>query len=154
MGLEHGIYLGIILEVPVGWKPTERTVYLHPTEGRELAGPFDPQTGVKAREEIRKGKETVFPFPSIVHNYGLDAEMFAVLERGYTHRFYIFNKKTKYSIDINVEDNGYGAFTEIPPVLKWAMIEEFKAEFKPYLDIYEKEYGPVIIKYGLLTYRA
>lgn len=150
MGAYNSTYIGIYLEVPFSKTTKIDKYYVHSETGKKQNSKFDANTG---RENILKeeSKEVdVYPSPYIENVEGLNEDEFWT--PAYTGgckrtETFILNGNRKYS---NVDDDLFNFDLSGIDISK--LIDEFKIEYKPYLDYYMKEYGEFEVKYGVVNY--
>lgn len=97
-----------------------------------------------------KGK---YPHPDVASNYGLREDMFEIKEYDdapVKHKYFLLNTHNQFSKKL--KDPQDASLVEIQPIDVEALIAEFKKEYKPYIDVFEKEYGPITYHYGFLIH--
>lgn len=150
MGTYNTTYVGIYLEIPHLKTTKTETFFVHPETGKRQKSKFDANTG---RQNDQKSEEKIFyitPMSYIEDNDELDEDEFftpAYTYAGNKIQTFILNSKTKYS---NSDSDLFNLDLSDKNITK--LIEEFKIEYKQYLDYYIDKYKEVNIKYGVVNY--
>jgi hypothetical protein len=161
MSIETNMYIGIYMKVPNAITEFDKTVYRDPETGEPRKTKFNPETGEPNLEIITKQTRRVHPWPDIDdllldgEEFTGDSDEFWCPQYGpWGDNFSLFmpNKSgTKYTKRMDRDDYGCVDLSALDINYK-ALIKEFKEEYKPWLDIYEREYGEIYIGYGVITY--
>ena len=69
---------------------------------------------------------------------------------GDKHSLFLLNSETKYNKEFDADDLSCIDLSDETDYK--SLIAEFKKEYKPWLDIYEREYGEIYIGYGVVGY--
>lgn len=153
MGAYAGLYIGIYLEIPYGTKKVMKNIYKNPRTGLPMSTPFHPTTGEKALvEEIFVDEDkhpTPFNFPE-----EFDEDMFfapAYCGAGERKKTFVVNRNNKYNVDFD-HDSNVSVNVELKNFNSEKLVEEFKVEYKKYIDYLVEEYGDVAIFYGVVYY--
>lgn len=150
MGVYNTTYFGIYLEIPFLECTKTETFYVHPETGKRQQNRFDANTG---RENTLKSEEKIVhvePNAYIDDVDGLDEDMFfrpAYTNGGKRIQTFVLNCRSKFSSSDSDLFNLDVSNIDIPK-----LIEEFKVEYKKYLDYYISEYEVVNVKYGVVNY--
>jgi hypothetical protein len=147
------VYLGIFLEVKYPIVEIEEIHYVD-DNGRKFTEPFNPKTGKALRKVVKINKEKNFPHADIEDNDSLDPEAFRSVEYHsgpkYT-AYFILNSESKYLYSINPE-NADDTIEIKEPINPQELINDFKLEYKKYLDYYKDHYKYEFeVKYGLFS---
>lgn len=156
MGTYRSTYIGIYLVVPHKVKEVNRTVRKNPVTDKIHEGDerFCKDTGVELVDHVLTEKKTVYP-DAYMKLDGFDGEEFftpAYCGAPKNHETFMVNSHGKYNTG---EDNA-GQFNydvtaqDIDKINE--IVEDFKEEFKPYIDYYTKEFGEVGVHYGVVHY--
>lgn len=154
MGSYPSTYVGIYMVVPDGTEEETKTYFVHPTTGKRMKTKFCPDTGAegvkkKVTKTIRKYAD------AYIDEEGFDEDMFFSPEYDGADdglNTFILNRiNSKYAgNNIDGEESYNVDITTFKDTNK--LIEEFKEEYKKYIDYYEKEYGKVSIHFGVAHY--
>ena len=154
MGAYPSTYIGIYMIVPYGTEEEKESFFVHPETKRKMKTKYCPDTGAEGIKETRT--KTVPKYPhAYIDEEGFDEDTFFSPEYDGTdsnHKTFILNtSKTQYTCDgFNDEESFNIDITTLGDANK--LIEDFKKEFKKYIDYFEKEYGKVTIHYGVAHY--
>ena len=157
MGSYSNTYLGIYLEVPVAKVTVKTTIIVHPQTGKEMKTKFDPNNGIEGVEKSIEVVEDKHPCPYIQNVEGLDEDMFfapaySALPEKEGRTFILNTSDTKFGERVtghrDVANLDMSNQSETPAQL----IEDFKKEFKPYIDYFESQFGKLKVNYGVVVY--
>jgi len=161
MSIETNMYIGIYLKVPNAITEFDKTVYRDPETGESRKTKFNPETGEPNLEIVTKQTRRVHPWPDIDELlsegevFTGDSDEFWCPQYGpWGDNFSLFmlnSTKSKYRIRHANDNEDCTDLLDRDTDYK-KLIEEFKVEYKPWLDIYEREYGEIYIGYGVITY--
>lgn len=152
MGTRNSTYVGIYLEIPFLKGTVTESFYVSPTSGKRQKAKFDAQTGVRNLDKTETSVVYIEPTPCIEDVEGLCVDEF--FRPAYTgggkriETFILSGDRNKFNVGVwgdlfNVDLSSLN----IPQ-----LIEEFKVEYKGYLDYYTQEYETVNIKFGVVEY--
>lgn len=150
MGAYNTTYVGIYLEIPFVKGTITETFYVHPETGKKQKNRFDANTGRENLKKIEERIEYLTPHSWIEDVDGLCSDEFftpAYTNGGKRIQTFILSGKTKYSKTDSDLFNLNLSNLDIPK-----LIEEFKIEYKPYLDYYTNEFLEINVLYGIVNY--
>jgi hypothetical protein len=156
MGSYPSTYIGIYVEVPIAVKKVEKTIYKNPTTGLETRYAFDPKTGEKANAETTLVDEDTYPSPFDFSTMdGFDDELFfspAYDGAGEGKKTFVINyHNSRFRMPTENEAETFNI--EFPYNLNIKeLIAEFIREHGKYIEYWQKEYGPIAVKYGIVHY--
>lgn len=156
MGMDKYTHIGPYIQVPKINKAVTRIVRVD-ARGKETKFQFDPNTG---KENLMSSiTEDIinrpYPYPD-----GDDAAIEAWNASGIredaffqgegletrTHEIFLCNDM---EFDFDDDEDIYASFLDLNPASE---LENFKEKYKAVIEYWEKEYGPVIVDYGIVSY--
>ena len=152
MGISNSTYVGIYLEIPFLKGTVTESFYVSPTSGKRQKNKFDAQTGVRNLDKTETSVVNIEPTPWIEDVEGLCVDEFFDPEYhggGKNIRTFILNGRNKFNLN-DYDDEVFNV--DLSSVNIPQLIEEFKVEYKGYLDYYTQEYETVNIKFGVVEY--
>lgn len=155
MSEDKYVYAGVYLEVPIV-KNEVLISYRLDSKGNKTDAVYDPYTGEKLKEIEKTKIETEYPYAyidedsEILIKFGLnegDEDTFFDFDGDDDYndavRYFGLNKKSKYTIPMNVAIDSL----DIPQ-----LIADFKKDYKNYLEYYKSIGYEITVKFGILTY--
>jgi hypothetical protein len=156
MGTSNSTYVGIYLEIPFLKGTVTEKFYASPTSGKRQKNKFDAQTGVRNLDKTETSVVYIEPTPWIEDVEGLCVDEF--FRPAYTgggkriETFILSGADNKFKVCC-VDSWDRNLFnTDLSSLNIPQLIEEFKVEYKAYLDYYIQEYETVNIKFGVVAY--
>lgn len=149
MGTYNSTYIGIYLEVPYS-KATRSVKTYVDAQGKKTKNKFDPTTGQKNDVKDEIVVDEIIPLSYIVDVPGLGEDEFftpAYTNGGKKIQTFLLSGRSKYSYTGDDLFNFDLGMVNLPQ-----LIEEFKAEYAPYLEYYQQQFGDFTIKYGVVNY--
>jgi hypothetical protein len=161
MSIETNIYIGVYIKVPNATIEFDKTLYFDPATNNPRSSKYNPETGEPNLEKLVKKTEKIHPWPDIEElladgeEFSGDTDEFWCPQYGpWGDNFSLFmlnSTKSKYRIRHANDNEDCTDLLDRDTDYK-KLIEEFKVEYKPWLAIYEREYGEIYIGYGVITY--
>lgn len=149
MGRYHITKVGIFIKIPVKREIIQKVVIVD-DNGIITSNKFNPDTGER-NPTLTVDKE-ITTTPSQYPNFsdGLDEDTFVFPEYLPKTDDYSVGL-VNYDYDYEFEYDGYGSLNYLNVKEK---INQFKLEYKPYLDYFTKEFGDVEVHYGVTHYEC
>ena len=157
MGTTNSSYIGIYLTIPAKVKKVQKTSYYN-SRGVQTNAQFCSETGKPNKKFEQTVDELTYPSsqlseydtitPEETKRFSDDNFMVPAYHDYSDGSTMIINHRCKYAI----EDEEYQVNVDISKIDVQKLIEEFKSEFKYFLEILEREYGVVNVHFGLVAY--
>ena len=152
MGVDRGTHIGIYLELPHIKTTVVEKFYVSPTTGKKQKNRFDENTGVENILKTQNVEQYIEPMSYITDDDSLGEDEFwtpAYSGGGKRIQTFLLNARTKYNKSFDDTDvfNYDLASVDIPK-----LIEDFKQEYKPYLEYYTNKGYEYEVKFGVVNY--
>ena len=148
MGYYNSVYVGVFIEAPLIKAQTEIKVFRKPS-GKISKTRFNPETGEEYIEDIIIKDITETPVPYIDDNDSLNEDEFYI--PGYTDtNVFLCNVDSKYRF---CDDSDIFVLS-LENINMNELINDFKVEYKEYLDYYKNKYPECDfkVKFGVICY--
>ncbi len=150
MGSYNSTYVGIYLELKYNQKPVIQKSYVD-SIGKKTKNKFDPNSGQPNQIKEETVISEVVPTSYITDDsLGMNEDEFftpSYTGAGKRIQTFLLNGRTKYSM---TNDDLFNFSIEQLNIPK--LIEDFKVDYKKYLDYYQTQFGDFQIKYGVVNY--
>ena len=146
MGVHNSVYVGVFIEAPEYKVETKRNVFRKPS-GKIAKTKFNPETGEEYISDVIVENVWERPMPYITDNDSLNEGEFFVPEYIETNAFLAYGK-----YEIKNSDELFSIDFEDIDINK--LINDFKSEYKEYLDYYKTKYPQCNfkVKFGIVHY--
>jgi len=152
MGYDMGLYMGVFVKVKGGPKEFKKKAYVN-SNGKEQSTRFNPSTGEEHRmttiTEVRNVEPNCYDLPDHLNEDEFWNPEFCGADQHWQNFMYQ-GEHDKYTTKLGDPENGMSI--ELPEFNKHQIIEDFKLEYKEYLDYWKEQYNEVEVTYGLIAY--